>query len=163
MTDLHDLDTNARTNGLLVDTSLLVLLIVGSVNRDRVSRFKRTTGYSSADWDLLIGILEQISQRFTLPHVLAEVSALTDLKGPELETARTVLHKLIGEMRELQIPSADASATAIYLRLGLTDAAIAEAARLQGCSVLTNDSGLYAALADAGSYVAMFNHLRDML
>jgi predicted nucleic acid-binding protein len=150
-------------NGLLVDTNLLVLLIVGSVNRDRVSQFKRTTAYSSADWDLLIGILEQISQRYTLPHVLAEVSALTDLRGPELETARTVLHKLIGEMRELNISSADACATSLYLRLGLTDAAIAEAARLQGCSVLTNDSVLYAALADEGSYVAMFNHFRDFL
>src|SRR5690606_28488561 len=101
--------------------------------------------------------------RYTIPHVLAEVSALSDLKGPELETARTVLRNLIGEMLELRIPSADACANPSYLRLGLTDAAIAQAARLQGCSVLTNDSGLYTALADEGSYVAMFNGLRDLL
>lgn len=163
MTDLHDFDRNARAKGLLIDTNLLVLLIVGSVNRDRISRFKRTTGYSSADWDLLIGMLEQISDRYTVPHVLAEVSALTDLKAPELEHARTVLFRLIGEMRELQITSAEACAAPLYMRLGLTDAAIAEAARLQRCSVLTNDSGLYSALADEGSSVAMFNHFRDLL
>ena len=138
MTDLDDLDRNARANGLLIDTNLLVLLVVGSVNRDRISRFKRTTGYSSADWDLLIGILEQISRRYTLPHVLAEVSTLTDLKGPELEVARIVLLKLIGELREISINSADACATSLYIRFGLTDAAIAEAARRLRCSVLTN-------------------------
>jgi predicted nucleic acid-binding protein len=163
MADLDDFDRNARANGLLMDTNLLVLLIVGFVNRDRISRFKRTTDYSSADWDLLIGILEQISQRYTLAHVLAEVSALTDLKGPELEVARRVLLKLIGELRELKITSADACATALYMRLGLTDAAIAEAARRHNCSVLTNDSDLYVALANEGSSVAMFDHFRKLL
>jgi hypothetical protein len=79
MTSFEDFDRNARINGILVDTNLLVLLIVGSVNRERVSQFKRTSDYSPADWDLLIGILEQISRRYTLPHVLAEVSTLTDL------------------------------------------------------------------------------------
>lgn len=96
MTDLEGFDRNARSNGILVDTNLLVLLVVGSVSRDRIARFKRTTSYSAADWDLLIGILEQIALRYTVPHVLAEVSALTDLKGPELEVARTVLLRLIG-------------------------------------------------------------------
>ncbi|MBI4904650.1 MAG: PIN domain-containing protein [Acidobacteria bacterium] len=117
----------------------------------------------TADWDLLIGILEQISHRYTLPHVLAEVSTLTDLKGPELEVARAVLFRMIGELRELQMTSADACATPLYMRLGLTDAAIAEAAKLHHCSVLTNDSGLFAALAGEGSSVALFDHLRDLL
>lgn len=53
MSDLHDFDRNVRANGILIDTNLLVLLIVYFVNRDRIARFKRTTGYSAADWDLL--------------------------------------------------------------------------------------------------------------
>jgi hypothetical protein len=91
MTGFDRFDQNARTNGVLVDTNLAVLLIVGAVNRDRIAQFKRTRGYTSADWDLLTGILEQIPQRYTLPHVLAEISALTDLKGRELEIGRTIL------------------------------------------------------------------------
>lgn len=163
MTDLRDFDRNARLNGLLVDTNLLVLLVIGSVNRDRIARFKPTTDYSPADWDLLIGILEQISQRYAIPHVLAEVSTLSDMKGPEIEVARIVLRNLIGQMLGLKIASAEACSNPLYLRLGLTDAAIAQAGKLQGCSVLTNDSGLYAALANEGSFVALFNHLRDLL
>ena len=163
MTDLDDFSQNARKNGLLIDTNLLVLLIVGFVNRDRICRFKRTTAYSSANWDLLTGILEQISLRYTLPHVLAEVSTLTDLKGQELEVARAVLLRLIKELRELQITSIETCATSLYMRLGLTDAAIAEAARRHQCSVLTDDSGLYRALANGGSSVAMFTRLLDWL
>jgi predicted nucleic acid-binding protein len=140
MTDFEGFDRNARRNGVLIDTNMLVLLIVGSVNRERVSQFKRTSDYSSTDWDLLIGVLEQISQRYTIPHVLAEVSALTDLKGPEREIARVILRNLIGTLDELEIRSVDACANTVYVRLGLTDAAIAAAARLRGCSVLTNDS-----------------------
>jgi predicted nucleic acid-binding protein len=163
MTDFADFDRNARRNGVLVDTNLLVLLIVGSVNRERVSQFKRTSDYSSADWDLLTGILEQISQRYTLPHVLAEVSTLTDLKGQDLATARAILHNLIGTMDELNIRSVEACANALYVRLGLTDAAISAAAKIRGCSVLTNDSVLFAALAAEGSSVPMFDHFRHFL
>ena len=163
MTAFEAFDRNARINGILVDTNLLVLLIVGSVNRERVSQFKRTADYSPADWDLLIGILEQISRRYTLPHVLAEVSTLTDLKGPELENARAVFRNLIATMSELDVRSAEACANTLFVQLGLTDSAIAVAAKVSGCSVLTNDSALYAALAAEGSFVAMFNHFRQLL
>ena len=44
-----------RTAGLIVDTNLLVLYVVGSVNPERIETFKRTR----------------------LAHVLAEVSNLT--------------------------------------------------------------------------------------
>jgi rRNA-processing protein FCF1 len=74
-------------------------------------------------------------------------------------------HKLAGlvDRRELSIPSIDVCANALYPLLGLTDAAIATAAKLQGCSVLTNDSRLFAALATEGVPVLMFNHLRQLL
>ena len=49
MTDLERFDQNARANGLLIDTNLLMLLIVGFVNRDRILRFKRTSSYVFAD------------------------------------------------------------------------------------------------------------------
>jgi rRNA-processing protein FCF1 len=163
MTSFEDFDRNARINGILVDTNLLVLLIVGSVNRERVSQFKRTSDYSPADWDPLIGILEQISRRYTLPHVLAEVSTLTDLKGTELEAARAIFRNLIATMSELDVRSAEACANVLFVRLGLTDSAIAVAAKVRGCSVLTNDAALYSALAAEGFYVAMFNHFRQLL
>jgi len=156
-------DRNARSNGILIDANLLVLLVVGSVNRDRIPRFKRTSSYTPADWDLLTGILEQIPCRYSIAHVLAEVSAPTDLKGPELEVAREILHNAISLLEELPIASFDACGSIYYRRLGLTDAAIGLAAKQRGCSVVTNDSGLYVALLEEGVSVLKFDDLREML
>ena len=89
MTDFERFDQNARARGVLIDTNLLVLLVVGSVNRDRIPRFKRTSEYTPVDWDLLTGILEQIPRRYSIAHILAEVSTLKDLKGVTVRTSRT--------------------------------------------------------------------------
>ena len=67
--------------GLLVDTNLLVLLVVGSVNRDRIETFKRTSKYTKADYDLLTRVLGAFQKIYTVAHVLAEVSNLTDLSS----------------------------------------------------------------------------------
>jgi hypothetical protein len=106
--DAERFDRNARSRGVLIDTNLFVLLIVGSVNRDRIPRFKRTSNYTPTDWDPLVGLLEQIPRRYSIPHVLAEVNTLTDLKGPERVIAREVLHRAISVIEELPIPSLDA-------------------------------------------------------
>ena len=153
MTDNERFDRNARSKGVLIDTNLFVLLVVGSVNRERIPRFKRTSDYRADDWDLLVGILGQIPRRIAITHVLAEVNTLTDLRGPEREIAREVFHRAIATMEELRIPSLDACASPHYCRLGLTDAAISVAAREHGCSILTNDSDLYTALREEGASV----------
>ena len=104
---------------------------------------------------------KQVPRRYSISHILAEVSNLIDLKGPEGEIARTILHKLIALMEELPVASLDACESPIYSRLGLTDAAIGLAAKERGCTVLTNDSGLFLALLQAGASVVKFDSLRE--
>jgi len=163
MTDLERFDRIARSRGVLVDTNLLVLLIVGFVNRDRIPLFKRTSKYTPDDWDLLTRILERALRRYSTPHVLAEVNTLTDLPGPEGDVAKAALLHAISLMEEIPIPSLDACNSAYYRRLGLTDAAIVLVARRQGCSVITNDFGLYLALLEQGESVVNFDDLRKLL
>ena len=76
---------------LLLDTNILVLFAVGTVNRQRIPTFKRTSQYTVQDFDLLIGVLQQWRLHYTVPHVLAEVSNLTDLAGVERLRVREVL------------------------------------------------------------------------
>ena len=163
MTDLERFEQNARSNGVLLDTNLLVSLVVGSVNRDRIAQFKRTTGYKPADWDLLTGIVERIPHMYSIPHIFSEVNTLTDMKGSERETAKAILHRIIALLDELPIASVDACNTPYFLRLGLTDAALGLAAKQTGCSVLTNDNDLYSVLHEEGASVVKFDHLRAML
>jgi predicted nucleic acid-binding protein len=139
------------------------LLVVGLVSRNRISRFKRTSSYQPRDWDALSAIWESIPHRYSIAHILAEASALTDLKGPEGTIAREILRKAITLMEEIPINSRDACASSYYHRLGLTDAAIGLAARRRGCSVITNDSDLYRALLEEGASAIYFDELRTIL
>jgi predicted nucleic acid-binding protein len=155
---------NARSNGLLIDTNLLVLLIIGAVNRDRIPRFKRTSNYRPEDWDILRELLGQIPGRIVIPHILAEVSTLTDMKGSDLFQARRILRLTVEEkMEEVPIPSEDAFGSAYYDRLGLTDAAVCVTAKRLGCSVITNDFQLYSTLLNEGASAELFSNLQALL
>ena len=117
-----------RIPRLLVDTNLLVLLAVGSVNRRRIGLFKRTCQYSESDFDLLLRVVGKADQLYTLAHILAEVSNLTDLSGEERVVALRFLGEAMLTLVEPSLPSLRASQDALYYRLGLTDSAIACAA-----------------------------------
>ncbi len=114
---------------LLIDTNLLVLYVVGTINANRVSQFKRTQAYTAADYQLLYGVMKEFAEVWTVPQVMAEVSNLTDLKGHEFELARNVLRRSIHETVEIQVSSRVASEHSLFAPLGITDAAIASAAK----------------------------------
>ena|SRR5579884_272202 len=146
--------------GLLIDTNLLVLFAVGSVNRWRIETFKRTRQYTKADFDLLMRALENQQPLYSTAHVLAEVSNLTDLPGNERLRIRSFLREMILRLDEVAIPSREATESPVYARLGLADAAIAAAASSTGCTVLTDDLDLYLALMRQQIGVVNFTHLR---
>jgi len=149
-----------RRSGLLIDTNLLVLFIVGSVNINRIENFKRTRKYSRADYRLLCRVLEGFEPIYTLTHIMAEVSNLTDLTGLERHQARHLQKELLTDLREPAMASSQAAESFHYERLGLVDAAIATLARENACAVLTDDLDLYLALSRDGLDVHNFTHLK---
>ncbi len=149
-----------NTDRLLIDTNLLVLLVVGLVNRTRIERFKRTRQYTAEDFDLLSREFGSWKSVYTTPHILAEVSNLTDLEGLERLQARQILKETISTLTEVGIPSARAVDEPVYQRLGLVDATIAAVARAQECTVLTDDLDLYLMLQRDRVEVINFTHLR---
>ena len=152
---------SATQNGLLVDTNLLVLFAVGTVNRDRIEIFKRTRQYAKSDFDLLLRVLEKFRTLYTVAHVLAEVSNLTDLPGTEGQQAKRVLKQTISLLSEVEISSARAAEDRHYQKLGLVDAAIGVVARAHNCTVLTDDFDLCQLLSHDKVNVLNFTHLRQ--
>ncbi|HTU46607.1 MAG TPA: hypothetical protein VMF91_16185 [Bryobacteraceae bacterium] len=149
-----------RNAGLLIDTSLLVLLAVGSVNRRRIENFKRTRKYTISDYELLLGLLNLWKPLYTVAHILAEVSNLTDLPGAERPKVKQFLRQTISLLTEAEISSVRAAEDPLYPILGLVDAAIAAVARTQRCTVLTDDLDLYLMLQRGKVAVVNFTHLR---
>jgi predicted nucleic acid-binding protein len=145
---------------LLVDTNLLVLWVVGTVNRNRVETFKRTRRYTKTDYDLLLRVLARFRPLYTVHHVLAEVSNLTDLPGVERQRARRFLRETISTLTEVEMPSLRAAEDVLYPKLGLVDAAIGAVARAHNCTVLTDDLDLYLLLSHEKVKVINFTHER---
>lgn len=110
---------------------------------------------------MLAELISRVPLRFTVPHVLAEVSNLTDLPGGERAAARIFLRSTVSLLKEVPVASRDACEVNYYPRLGLADAAIAVAVQRYDCSVLTDDMNLYLALATLGVMVGAFRHLRQ--
>lgn len=138
---------------------ILVLFVVGSVNRDRIENFKRTRQYRTRDYDLLVRVMGKYQPLCSVAHVLAEVSNLTDLAGEERTHARRILNATFSLLTEVSIGSERAAQDPLYQDLGLTDAAIGAIARLHHCAVLTDDLNLYLRLSKDLT-VINFNHLR---
>jgi rRNA-processing protein FCF1 len=146
--------------GLPVDTNLLVLFMIGTVNRARIETFKRTSRYTARDFGLLRRVIAKFSKLHTVAHILAEVSNLTDLHGMELARARRVLKVAISSLDKAVMPSIQAAEDPLYSSLGLVDAAIGAVARAHDCTVLTDDLDLYVRLGRDRVNVINFRHLR---
>jgi len=160
MISIEPLGVDKRA-GVLIDSNLLVLLVVGSVNPNRIGTFKRTRQYSRSDYTALVRVVGHFARVYTLAQIVAEVSNLTDLTGGERIAARQNLSALLPVLNEPPLPSRRAIEERAYTRLGITDAAIVCAAREHGCCVLTSDLELYLALLQADVPALNFSHLRE--
>jgi hypothetical protein len=159
MLDAAALLEKHRAKGVLVDTNLLVLFLVGTVNRKRILNFKRTSDFTTADYDLLVALINRFGTLIATPHVLSQVSDLTDLPGKELAAVREAFKVVVEQTEESYDSSRALVADPVFRRLGLADAAIARVC-FRGTLVLTNDLDLYLALQERDIDSLNFNHLR---
>lgn len=162
MLDARALIEKYKGKGVLVDTNLLVLHIVGSVNRRRIENFKRTQAFTVEDFDLLCNLMAWFGLPVLVtPHVLSQVSDLTDLSGFEKNSARERLSTLISVLDERYDDAKTLVRNPLFRQHGLADAGIAEVCK-PNVLTLTSDLALYTALSLNGSDALNFNHVRAL-
>lgn len=161
MNEILILFSKYRQKGILIDTNILLLYFVGTVNRERISRFNRTEKFTPEDYDLLLEVISFFSKRVTTPNILTEVNSLTNQLGePERSQCLALFSKSITLFNENYIPSHTISQRAEFMRFGLTDCGILELAYSRYL-VLTDDLKLAVHLQSQGVDVVNFNHLRS--
>src|SRR5690606_14486178 len=72
--------------GVLLDTNLLLLWLIGRYDRRLIGRHKRTEAYTTDDFQLLDRLTRRCTKRFTTPHVLTEVSNLAAQVGEPIRS-----------------------------------------------------------------------------
>lgn len=146
--------------GAFIDANLLVLLVVGDVDRNSVSWHRRTRQFMPEDYDRLIGIAGGLNRIFVTPNVLTETSnLLADRSDPRFLRR---LRVLIDNSDEIVVSSNRAAGNRMFDRLGLSDAALLEAV----CAdrpLITVDFDLYGAAVAKGEGAAYnFTHMQDL-
>ena len=147
-------------DGAFIDTNLLVLLVVGSVDRELVDTHPRTQRFTPEDYDRLFGIIKRLDRVFVTPNTLTETSNL--LKQPRDEQAIDRLRFFIEESEEIVVASATAARNSAFTWLGLADTALLEVIS-EKRPLITVDLELYRAALAKGEEAALnFTYLQNL-
>ncbi|HFP9309474.1 TPA: hypothetical protein ACHOZC_003473 [Raoultella ornithinolytica] len=125
----------------LIDTNLLLLFIIGSVDKGNfISASKRLNAFSYDDYQFLVEFIRDHENFATTPYILTEVSNLIDLSDYAADEAYKSL-RLVSEIAEIidVVPQDDTNHTHFF-RYGLTDVNILKIALTR--PILTNDKRL---------------------
>ena len=161
MNEIVDLIEKHRANGLLIDANLLILCLIGRLNRRRIANFERTSSFSEDDYETLERLISEFRRTITTPHILTEVSNLTTkMQHRELLRVRELLRDWIGKTLEIYEGSSHIAADPVFQYFGLTDAAISSLCRRDGVLLITADVPLYGALANKGLEAISFRQIQ---
>ncbi len=143
---------------VLIDTNLLLLFLLGSVDRKHVGNHKRLRGFSDFEFEALLKLLASATQFVTTPHILAETSNLLDIgKRADVATANAFI-TFVQAAEEICVSAEDVTSRPEFLKYGLTDAAI-HSVVAERISVLTVDFPLYGSLLNIGVDVTNVRHI----
>lgn len=148
-----------RRKGILLDTNLLLLMVVGSYAPPRIASFKRTRVYSLEDFQLLHGLVSQFETRWTTPNILTEVDNLArQLPSAEHQALSLAAHQIASVTNETSRRSSYVMALPSYAKFGLSDSVSILLA--EECLVVSDDLPLCHYITGTGRDALNFNHLR---
>ncbi|ODH00497.1 hypothetical protein A4S05_33045 [Nostoc sp. KVJ20] len=149
--------------GVLIDTNILLLFLVGSVNQERITRFNRTQQFIPEDYELLLAFIARFQKLVTTPNILTEVNSLANQLGePERSQCFAIFAQFtrnITLLDEYYVKSLDAVNTEKFIKFGLTDSGILTLSKGKYL-VLTDDFKLASYLQIVEIDVVNFNNIR---
>ena len=153
-----------RNSGVILDTNILLLYCIGSVDTTRVISSKRlqSRGYTQDDYMILDELLRCFRQPITTPNILTEVSNFLGQMPENLHALYfSRFSNLIPNFDENYIASSDIANTAQFNTLGLTDSGIIQTARNRFL-IITDDFKLSQYSQHLGVDALNFNHIREL-
>ena len=128
-----------------IDTSLLVLLVVGSLDRCLIAKHKRSKNFTVEDYEQLLAWISARGGVRVTPNVLTETSnLLRQHEEPQRGKLLVQLRQIIENGKEVVVASINAARNPSFKRLGLTDAALLEVVSRES-PLITADNTLFMA------------------
>lgn len=139
----------------------MILLAVGRTDPNLIAKHKRLIGYDNEDFKLLTEFLGGSVKLVTCPNITTEASnLLRQIGSPYREQVTAGLGNVVQTMDEHYVTSGAAVQHPLFVRLGLTDAALTILLE-SGAELLTVDLDVYVEALNTGFKSTNFNHLRE--
>lgn len=125
--------------GIIIDTNVMLVYIVGIYNQNYLLKFERTRGYKEV-FEYVYAVLPQFRRHIITPHILTELSNLSmRIQDNRLVEYFSVFSRILGGTAEEYISKDDILNSVLLPKLGVTDLTIIEAAEKYKCLVFTDD------------------------
>jgi hypothetical protein len=109
---------------VLLDSNLLLLLVIGTIDRRLITSFKRTQHFSESDYDAVREIASLSGRLITTPHIVTETSNLANqLPDRMKERFFHTLRDMIAMMEERYTSARILSEHKLFY-FGITDVAM---------------------------------------
>jgi len=148
--------------GIITDTNLMLVYIVGIYDRDYIPRFKRTDIYTD-DFENIHSVLNCFRKKIVTCHILAELSNFSmQIHNHRLANYFSFFVQALREADEEHLDKDSILDHCLLPKIGVTDLGIIEAAKRYECLIFTDDFPLagYAQKMHLG--VLNLNHIRTI-
>ena len=114
---------------LIIDTNLLLLLIIGSVDDGiYINKSSRLSSYNIEDFDNILEIIANTKEIYITPYIATEVSNLIDLKGNLKDKAFEICREIFKNFKQVDIDIHSDISEDSFIYFGLTDASLVKLA-----------------------------------
>ncbi|MGC4034778.1 MAG: hypothetical protein QM764_02380 [Chitinophagaceae bacterium] len=154
-----------KYSGILIDTNLLLLLLIGSFDPSQIGKNKRLKKFSESDFRILKKLTILFQEKIVVTtHIITEICNLSDNYNSEIDFKFFVFLKEILsrylEKQEKSITIIERNETAFY-KLGIADASITDLAK-QNTLIITDDLKLYHYISSLNYDAINYNHLLQL-
>jgi len=147
-----------RSNGAVIDSNLLLLVVIGAYDIKSVGR-GRTEKYTPDDFRLMLRVINTIDRVIVTPNIITEVDNLARQTAIDKVRLAGAIRNLWNKISEVYLPSGTAISSQEYEKSGITDAHILSMAS-EYKLIITDDLPLYHRLETLRRDAVNINHIR---
>lgn len=158
---LNHLISKYKKEGVILDTNLLLLYLIGSYDVDYICQFKRTCMYDVNDFRWLRNFIHNFDSVIVTPQVLGELWNFVEKirKDRFSRFLDVTIPRLIG-LCEHYIEKELIIEETCFRYVGVTDTSLICSGKQRKCLVITDDLRSYSYYLSNGVEAININHLR---
>jgi rRNA-processing protein FCF1 len=165
MIDQTIIPPRENVKGIVIDSNLLLLFIIGLYDRKQIQKVRVVRQYTIDDFEKLVNIIAYYNLTITVtPNIITEICNLSDKLNYESKYKffKFIEQFLIehNEYSETSLITIKKSNTCFY-KFGIADASVHNLAQEKRL-VITDDFDLYHFLVQKGIDAINYNHLRRL-